>query len=250
MDIDTHVHLLISKTAKPDWAEIAFTTEVAVTEGLHVICVAEHRDALHYSELIEGLFFENKLGGELIEPGMLSLPNGSILSSAAEIALKGGGDVGVHASPEVLLSLRPEKAAYSLEELLAELHPHRHDVTVIAHHVFWKNKGIAELRQCAGLVDGLELPAKDLAQEVRYRALADELGLALVGGGDAHTWPQVGQCRNQLLVDSNPHFNRSVLKSAIRERDFTVVHGADVVSRVRLANMLRKRMVGSSMAGS
>lgn len=239
--IDLHVHFLISKVAPPDWQDLAFLVESARNDGLDILGVAEHRDALHYQTLIDGLFSELRLGGTLIAPGVLRLENGLILSSAAEVALAGGGDVGVHAAPERLLALKSEKGAYTIGELLAALGEDT-GTTVVAHHYFWNNKSFAGLDYVADRLDAVELPAKDLAKADKYRELALVLDLPLVGSSDAHTWVQVGSCRSEVGVDVAHQFSHELLKYLVRQRRLSAVPMEQAAERIRISHLLRDQL--------
>jgi hypothetical protein len=245
--IDTHVHFLISKLARPDWEDLSFLVEVARTDGIDLLCVSEHRDSVHYEELVIGIFEELRLGGEVQATGVVRLESGLVLSSAAEVALKGGGDVGVHCCPRKLLSLNKEKGAYSLEELLGAVSD-VDEASVVAHHYYWPNKSFAEIDRLARRLDALELPAKDLANSARYEALAERCELPLIGASDAHTWVQVGSCRSVVQVDDLDAYDHSVLKSWFSDGCLRAVPMDHASERVRISKLLRNRMESRAAA--
>jgi hypothetical protein len=240
--IDTHVHFLISKVAEPDWRELAFFVEAARGDGLDHICVSEHLDALHYESLVRGIFEEMRLGGEMLHPGVIRLGNGLVLSSAAEVALRGGGDVGVHARPEVLLALRREKGAYTVRELLDGLVADVDRVAVVAHHYYWANKSFDGLSENASRIDGLELPAKDLRNEERYRSLSASLSLPLIGASDAHTWVQAGSCHSVIADGDSLVLDHGTLKRLMRKGALTATPIEHADERVRISKLLRQHM--------
>jgi len=240
--IDTHVHLLVSKAAPPLWEEISFTADVARQDGLDVICITEHLDAQYYPDLVHGIFLEGKLGGELRAPGVVRLENGLILSSGAEIALCGGGDVGVHAAPEILLALRREKGSYGLGELLATLPTESNALAVVAHHYYWPGKCIAGLADYTDRIHAIEMPAKDLDNAQRYSDLAERLNLALVGGSDAHTWLQVGSCRSDGDLDVAETFDPEHLRSMMIRRALQVRPLPAAAERIRMSKIFRTRL--------
>jgi hypothetical protein len=192
LTVDTHVHMLPSTTSLVDWDEIALLTRVAQARKIDVVCVTEHRHAAHYRELLDGLFRAPRLAGRLLPNGAFRCENGIVLMAGAEVAIAGGGDLGVHAEPDVLLELSPVKGAYSAASLLSTLAGAGRPFWVAAHHVYSQGKMIAGLAAVSSQLDALELPAKGLKDEAHYRALAVELGKPLVGSSDAHTWVQVG----------------------------------------------------------
>lgn len=245
MKLDTHVHLLVSKTAAPDWPEIRFTAEAARRDGLDVLCICEHLDAVHYPTLMRGLFDDLRLGGRILRPGILRLENGLVISAGAEVSLAGGGDVGVHAAPEVLLSLDRRKGAYTLAALLAELDRRGAERAMVAHHVYYGSKWIAELPAVGARLDAVELPAKDLGAADRYVALAGELRLPMVGGGDGHTWIQVGACFTDLQDEMLPDaagFSPHAFRQALARRHVRPVPVAGADRFLRMSRLYRDRI--------
>lgn len=242
MRIDTHVHFLVSKEARPNWEEIKFATEVARYEGLSLLCICEHLDAIYYPELMDGLFIKRLLGGDLIEPGVLRLSNGLILSCGAEVSIEGGGDIGIHASVATILSLNRSKGAYSLQELLSKLSESSDTTLAVAHHVYWPRKWIENLSDSAPQLDAIELPAKDLSQTSRYDALGHDLKLPIIGGGDAHTWLQIGTCYSEVPLDESEFSGREILKSLMQQRRLMAVPLADASRRVKLSGLLRSHI--------
>lgn len=200
MKVDTHVHLLPSKTAQPDWGEIAFTLRFARLSGLDAICVTEHRDAVHWRDLMTGLFIERRLGGEIVAGSVLRLQNGLLVSAGAEVALKGGGDIGVHSSYDALVSISGEKGAHTLADLASLIKTQHPDSTLVAHHVLWKNKWIDGLESKLDSIDAMEHPAKDNAKVDQYCRLSAKLGKPSTSGSDAHTWIQLGAGYTELDI--------------------------------------------------
>lgn len=245
MKLDTHVHLLISKDARPDWSEIRFTFTAARRDGLDLLCICEHLDAIHYGALLEGLFEENRFMGQPMAPGVLRLDNGILLSSGAEVSLRGGGDVGVHASPAVLRRLERRKGHYSLGELLDTLQQSGEPTAVVAHHVYVGGKWIDELPSLGHRLNAIELPAKDLAAREKYRGLAAELNLPLVGGGDGHTWLQIGACYTHIADTAWPDSTRFSLpefKNILADKNVTPVPVLGAERFVRMSRLYRERL--------
>jgi hypothetical protein len=246
--IDTHVHFLVSKVAEPDWAEIAFAVSAARTDGVDILCVAEHLDALHYESLITGIFDELRLGGSSLAPGILRLDNGLILCSAAEVALKGGGDVGLHCAPKQLLAMDKARGAYSLSELIEYTTPFSEGALLVAHHYFWANKSFAELPHFAHKIDAVELPAKDLARTNDYTQLAQQLNLPMIGASDAHTWVQIGSCRSQFETSGDHDFDHGQLKRLVRDGALRAKPLEQAAERVRISRLLRDNLEAKAAA--
>jgi hypothetical protein len=245
MKIDTHVHLLVSKAAPPDWQEIPFMLDSARRDGLDVLCICEHLDAVHYPDLMRGLFIERRLPGTLLRPGVYRLENGLVISAGAEVSLRGGGDVGVHATTDLLLSLNRQKGFYSLPELLVLVAGQGDRCAAVAHHVYYGTKWIADLPKVGGRLDAVELPAKDLASRDKYRSLSGDLGLPLVGGGDGHTWIQIGACYTELDdgdLGSADDFSVPAFKAALKRRHVKPVPVPGAERFIRMSRIYRERL--------
>lgn len=247
-NIDTHVHFLVSKAAEPDWAEIGFAVRTAHGDGVDIICVTEHLDAVYYEALVKGIFDEMRLGGTLIGPGVIKLENGLILSSAAEVALKGGGDVGLHCSPQRLLALNKTKGAYSLTELVEYVSPFADESVLVAHHYFWPTKSFAELPALAHRIDAIELPAKDLVHAQDYQELSLQFNRPLIGASDAHTWVQIGSCRSQCEITIEHGFNHGELKRWISGGALRAAPLEQAAERVRISRLLRDNLEARAVA--
>ena len=192
MWIDTHVHLLPTKKSRPDWEEIDFTFQVASKKGIDVIFLTEHRDALGFDELYSEIFGENKLGGDVQENGVIVLPCGLMISSGAEISLKGGGDIGVHASVKALMDLKSLSMAYTATELLSEFEAGGGSYVTVAHHLLGDGKWWCDFEDVIEKVDAIEVPGKHPHLLSQYQGLAQKYSKTGVSGSDAHTWIQVG----------------------------------------------------------
>lgn len=192
MLLDTHVHLLASKKARPDWSEISYTLKVAKKKGIDLLCITEHRDAEGFEELYREVFIENKLGGNFESSGMLRLTSGVIISPGAEISLAGGGDMGVHAGLNTIMSLDSQKGIYSAEGLLDVLEASCNDYVAVAHHVLVEGKWWKDFDQVVDRLDAIEVPGKHSSCLDEYLALADKYSKGKLCGSDAHNWVQLG----------------------------------------------------------
>lgn len=192
MNIDTHVHLLLTKDSSPSWREIKLVAEVARAKGIDALCITEHLDARYYEQLVKGIFFEKRLGGQIVSPGICVLDNGLILTSAAEVSIKGGGDIGVHTDPDTLLSLDKEKGIYSLDSLCNVLTARNQPYVLVVHHIYRPGKWVSLSDEQVEKIDALELPAKDVNLLDKYRCYRIVLDIPSVTGSDSHTWAQIG----------------------------------------------------------
>ena len=242
LNVDTHVHLLVNKRSPPVWAEIEFTFDVALADGLQVLCIAEHRDSEGYEELLDGLFLNPRFQGAFVTPGVFRLASGLFISAAAEVALEGGGDIGVHASPDVLLQIPKTKSARSGAALLDFIDSLSGEHVVVAHHLYVPGKWPASFDGWAERLDAIELPGKQLEREDDYRRLAAERGKPMVGGGDSHTWIQLGACRTTIEGSADSPFSVQTLKAALRSGKVSVVPTPNAKRFVGLSRLYRQRL--------
>ncbi|MFM2666680.1 PHP-associated domain-containing protein [Vibrio mediterranei] len=198
MHIDTHVHLLINKKQKkPDFIAINSMLDIAKASSITTICVTEHIESAGYDSLMREIFIENKLDGKLFSDHVLT-KQGIKLYPGAELQLENGTNIGVHTSLDILMNLNHEEGAYTLTELDKELASYKKWYSLVAHHIFWKNKTYPNHDELAHYVNAIEVPAKDLDNVEQYIELADKYNLPTTGGSDAHTFIQIGACYTEL----------------------------------------------------
>jgi histidinol phosphatase-like PHP family hydrolase len=246
MKIDTHSHLLYSKEAAPDWKAINFHFNMAKVSGLDVVCVTEHLDALHYSELINSLFQQNCFAGEILEDGIIQLVNSVIISSAAEVSLKGGADVGLHVKPTVLQILNKNKGYYTLDTLVDEVASLTDDYIIVGHHLYRPGKWIEDIEEKAKFLDAIELPAKDIVQSKKYESLRISLDKPFVAGSDAHTWIQLGVGHTIIKEEEYKEkyiFNIKSLKRAINDNKLSVQILSESEKIIQMSGMYRQYLL-------
>lgn len=236
-EADTHLHLLIDKESPFDPGELQLVLQAAGAEGLSALWLMEHRDADHYETLLEALFETGRFGGKLRAPGVWLTPEGIVLRSGCEVSLRGGGDVGVLASPNVLRGLSPEKGAYYLSALLDALDVTNEPYIISAHHLLSPGKDIVGLQGCLGRLSAIELPGKDPGREDTYRQLAAAHQLPMVSGSDSHTWMQVGAGRTAF--DAPPDAPIEVLAQCIAAGGARPSVSQHASCMVRLSRMYR-----------
>ncbi len=193
---DLHVHAKLSKPIPFSMGDLDLMLDQARRRGLDGLALTEHIHAPEYWEIYQSLRkrFPYRKGVFYLNP-RLYLLNG------AEITLKDGGDIIALGEMEVLSFLDRTlglSQGYhpSLRELLDKS---PQDLLLTGAHPFRPNGGLMKYaprelkRLCA-----LEINGRDFGLEDQVRRAAGELGLPLVGGSDAHFWPQLG-IRSTLL---------------------------------------------------
>lgn len=246
MLIDTHVHLLESKTCRPDWSEISYTFHVAKEKNIDVLCVTEHRDAVGYEELFIEIFLGNRLGGQLNADGALQLAAGTIIRPAAEVSLFGGGDMGVHSDLNTVMSLSGRKNEYNAEDLLSFLSGRGEDYVSVAHHLLLNGKWWAGFEQVIHLVDAIEIPGKQASVMDDYLKLAVRHSKSRLSGSDAHTWIQLGAGLTRIEYEADRTkgvlgFDTALFKKFVLENETVPCVSNSADELVRIARLYKGR---------
>lgn len=246
MIIDTHTHALVSKEATPNYEAIKFNLNIAKdVHGINVVCFTEHLDANSYRDLMRSVFDKNIFQGQKLSESLIKLNDNFYISSGAEISLKGGADVGVHTSLDILMSLSIQKGFYTIESLYDELSRKTSNFIIFAHHLFKPGKWIDRFDQYASCFDAVELPAKDIANKEKYYDFAEANKKTLVAGSDAHTWVQIGVGRTVLddeHIKLGEQFHPS-FKSSIAHGRQDVMIEPSATKIVEMSRAYRKTLV-------
>ena len=239
MLIDTHVHLLASKTSRPNWDEISYVFHVASEKNIDVLCLTEHRDAVGYEELFIEIFSENRFGGRVEPSGVIQLASGVVISPGAEVSLFGGGDMGVHADLNSVMGLDWRRNEYSPLELVNSLNARGSDYVSVAHHLLLNGKWWVDFEQAIDLVDAIEVPGKQATFMNSYLELASRYSKGQLSGSDAHTWIQLGVGLTFIKKDEVVHrgevlFDISEFKTLIAKHETVpcVSDAADELIRI------------------
>jgi hypothetical protein len=114
------------------------------------------------------------------------------------------------------------------------------DTVLIGAHPFRPMGGLLKFDYAwLKRLDAIEVNGKDIAIATQVRQVAADLGLALVGGSDAHYWPQVGISSTVLPVD-RPDIN--AIKSAILAGNSDVWCAQDGPRVVEMCNAYKRRI--------
>lgn len=240
--LDTHVHMMPHTKSRVDWEQVRLYPQVARVRGLDGFCLTEHRHAAHFEELLEGVFGGGRLEGELIGEGVFRCGNGILIFCGAEVAIAGGGDVGVHAPPGVIAALSSAKGAYNVLELIRVVEGAGAPSWLAAHHVFSEGKWFANLEEAAGRLDAIEFPSKGVARREEYLALAARLGKPTVSSSDAHTWVQVGAGQTPLEAPESGLASIQAVKEAVAASREEPVFHASLAELVALNKIYRQHL--------
>jgi hypothetical protein len=190
---------------------------VANAQGLNVLCITEHIDAVYFMDLYEGLFIENKLGGKILDDGIIKFPNSVTIGSGTEIPLNGGGEVGIQAKLSTILSLNRCNSHYKIEELSELLS--NNSYIMIGNHLYVPGKWIEHIEDKLCMLDAIEMLPKEIIRKDNYVSLAVKLGKPLLSGSDSHVWSQLGLGYNEVDISE---YNISSFKEALKHGKVTM----------------------------
>lgn len=241
--VDTHTHVLLTKRHAFSWLDVALHFNIARAQGLDVVCLTEHLDADNFTSLYDGIFYDNKLGGQKISDGMILLSSGLLVVSGTEIPLKGGGEVGLCSSMRLISGLNKENSYYSLDSLISYIDSTDEHYTLIGNHLRHPKKWISDIEKHIDSFDAIEVLSKyrDILDD--YRALANSLGKPLVSGSDSHTWVQFGLSYTEVDIQD---FSLANFKEAIRGNKFSLYMSDDTNKIIKVSELFRKNLVNKA----
>lgn len=191
--IDFHVHAKISKMFSFDLAALRSTIAQAQRVGLDGFALTEHLHADNFwgvqDELSRCFAYED---------GTYAVDGGMRILTGAELSLRETCDVLLLGSLERLrrfdgfLTL-PATRGYKPGFAEALAAARRAGLFMIGAHMFRPGKELAKLgAERLRSLDALEANGKDFFGDTRVFASAQKMDRPVVGGSDAHYWPQVG----------------------------------------------------------
>lgn len=191
--LDLHTHAKIAKRFPLDEGYLAQQLAWAVRCGLDGIAVTEHFHACEFWKTHDLLaaWFPYRQGVYRSVDGFCILPG-------AEVTLQEGGHLLLLGDVESLRRLDdafPLRLSQGYRPSLPQLLDRTDslDLIRIGAHMFRRRKGLRRLPKSDLMrLHALEINGKDCDTAARVVDAAEELGLAVVGGSDAHHWLQVG----------------------------------------------------------
>ncbi len=242
--LDLHTHAKVAKRTAYNPADIERFADAAERRGLHGYAITEHAHASEFWRIYEDLRERFAYTRGRFEIGALRVYPGM------EVTLAERADIAVIAplddlrrldeSFETPLTAGRHPSALEFVDRLGSLdtrtlriiaHPTRDDKP--AH-------GVPE-PMLAAIADAVEVNARHAGFDAvsRTRALADRLGVPLVGGSDAHAWPQVG-ASSTLIAAEDDSFD-AVRSAVLGGRCRPIVHD-DAERLVAAGRALKERI--------
>ena len=236
MKIDTHTHVLLTKSSSFEFDDVKLHFDIARAHGLDVVFLTEHLDATHFTSLYSGIFDRNHLRGQFLDDGIIKLTNGLIVVSGTEVPLNGGGEVGLCTKMSVIHSLQKKNGFYSLESLITFLNGTGEKYSLIGNHLCHPKKWIENIEKHIDSIDAIEVLSKYKHLRKEYKDLAESLGKPLVSGSDSHTWVQFGLSYTDVNINI---FSISAFKQAMMESKFNVYMSENTDVMINVAELVR-----------
>ena len=232
---DLHVHAKVCKSSRFDRSTFDNSVEQALRTGLSGFALTEHFHAPDYWGILDEL-----AGAFPYDEGRLRIADGFGVLTGAELTVAEGGDVVLIGEIQALMgfdsSFGPRPSSGYRPPLADVFGPARRaGLIVIAAHPTRSGKGLIE--RCWDLLplfDALEVNGKDVGlskTSVGVRALAELIGRPVVGGSDAHAWPQVGTASTVLDLEE---LTMRGLERCLSQRTTAIETTANISSMVRI----------------
>jgi len=220
--IDLHTHAKISKLFDFEMRSVHQMVAQARRVGLDGVALVEHFHASNFWEVYEilGRTFA-------YADGVYRTESGFHILTGAELSLMDNGRPADLILLGTLAQLRrfngrlarPATGGYrpALAEAVAVAR--ETGIFVIGAHIFRPGKELAALGRELAALDAIEANGKDFRKDERVYDAARRLGLPVVGGSDAHFWPQIGIKATLLPINE---ITQGRVTQAIREGLATV----------------------------
>ena len=244
---DLHVHSKVCKVSTFSHRHFESTVERARHMGLSGFALTEHMHASGYWNTLDELArrYSYRDGHFALGDGLNVLAGGELtVAERVDVILIGGID------QRRLFdrSFFPKPSQGHLPRLEDVFGPARKaGLVLIAAHPTRQGKSTVELgRRHLGRFDALEINGKDVALhrvEPEIRRLAAQFDLPVVGGSDAHVWPQVGV---QSTVLALSELTQQGLRFCLAQREALTETAPRIDSLVRISkahkSIVKQRM--------
>lgn len=201
--VDLHVHAKVSKSFSFDLDAAQRLIEYAAMIGLDGLAMVEHLHGIDFW----GIHTEMRRAFQYAD-GVYHTTNGFSVLTGAELSLHEGADLVLLGTIDQIVRFDlhlPHQATGGYKPVFDEaMEAIRHaHLLVIGAHMFRHGKDLIKLgKRWLATLDTLEANGKDFHQDARVHAAAKQIGLPVVGGSDAHYWPQVGIKSTCLPLDT------------------------------------------------
>ncbi len=235
--LDLHVHAMLSKTIPFRMVDLELMINQARKRGLNGFALTEHLNARHYWKTYRSLKERFPY-----DRGIYFVDAHFRIINGAEISLGEAGHVVALGEPEAIWQIDKRlEINKGYRPTLAEVLSNApEDLILIGAHPFRPNGGVmsypvGQVKQ----LQALEINGKDFGIEDQVEYAANEIGLPMVAGSDAHLWPQIGV---RSTVFKQDEITLSRIRSQIRERSVGVISSVDGPQMVDICTRYKHRI--------
>jgi predicted metal-dependent phosphoesterase TrpH len=249
MNIDFHVHGLLSK--RKDFNERFFIEEIeyARLSNLHGIIMCEHFNAINFKEIYRYLQENYKYEGDRY------LVKGVSIFPAMEVSIKDKGHVVLVGSREGILEIHEKLKPHMDRENLVDFKElldlaDEYKCLKIGAHPFRRGHRLSNHpEELLKRLDAIDLNAKDIfkkgEEEVRRELgeLSSRIGVNIITGSDSHTPLQLGGLYTKL---DNLCCTIEELRTSIEKQNYSIKVEPSLNFRVYTSKILKRYLIGKT----
>lgn len=246
MNIDFHVHGLLSK--RKDFNERFFIEEIeyARSSGLHGIIMCEHFNAINFIEIYKYLQDNYEYQGDRYQVKGISV------FPAMEVSIKDKGHVVLVGNREAILEIHEKLKPYMDRENLIEfrslldLADEYHCLKIGAHPFRKGHKLCNHPEELLRRLDAIDLNAKDIfkkgeeAVREELSELSSRIGINVITGSDSHTPLQLGGIYTELNTSC---YTIEELRETIISRSYSIKVQPSLDFRVYSSKILKRYLI-------
>ena len=248
MNIDFHVHGILSK--RKEFNSYFFINEInfAKESGINAICLCEHYNAIEFDKI------HDYLKNNYTYDGNRYIVNNVSVFPAMEVSVKGKGHVVLVSNRDSILEINKELKSYvnaneqiQLEELL-DIADSYGCMKIGAHPCRRGHKLCNQPEELLRRLDALDLNGKDIYKKGEIIAknevmeLSNKIGKNVITGSDSHTPLQIGglyTCINKECI------NIEQIKKSILEGDYSIAINPTLDFKVYSSKILKRSLISS-----
>lgn len=225
MNLDFHVHGLLTKKSKFDEVLFLQGIEIAKEQGLDGYILCEHFNARHIDEIHDYLNQNYEYIGDKY------IINDFSVFIGLEVDINNGGHIIVAGNRENICKIREELKNYMVKpnfidfEKLLDLGEEYNCLMVGSHPYRESHKLFLQQKEFLCRLHGLDLNSTDIGErglkevEMQVKALSKEINVPYVSGSDSHFPIQLGSVMTKFEEDFDTVED---IKRAINERNYKI----------------------------
>ena len=246
MNIDFHVHGLISKRKEFNSRFLLSEIQVAKDSGIDALVLCEHYNAIEYYNIY------NFLRDNYVYEGNRYIVDGVSIFPAMEVSVKGKGHVIVISERDSIIEIR-KQLEYNIDrnehiafKELLDMADSYNAIKIGAHPCRRGHRLCKQDDELLKRLDAIDLNGKDIYRKGReltieeLTEISDRLELNIITGSDSHTPLQLGGIYTTLNRECT---TIEELRSCIREKDYSININSSLEFRVYTSKILKRYLV-------